>query len=48
MKNLLTHNWQAKLVCLGIAFAIWVYLKNSVTQGSFIDQVLSGTYSPGR
>ena len=40
MKNLLLHNWQAKLVCLLIALTIWIYLKNH-DQPGFIDQLVT-------
>jgi YbbR domain-containing protein len=42
MKNLLSHNWQAKVVCFLIALAIWIYLKNH-DQPGFIDQIWTGT-----
>ena len=42
MKNLLSHNWQAKIVCFLIALAIWAYLKNH-DQPGFLDQLWTGT-----
>ncbi len=45
--NPLSNNWQAKLVCLFIALVIWVYVKNLVQPG-FIDQMLTGTFTPGK
>jgi len=47
MKNLLLNNWQAKLISFLIAVAIWVYLRN-VVDPSFIDRLVSGTFTPGR
>jgi hypothetical protein len=47
MKNLLFHNWQAKLISFVIAVVIWAYLRNLVQQG-FIDQIVTGTFTPGR
>ncbi len=47
MKNPLWNNWQAKLISFVIAVFIWVYVKNQVEQG-FIDQILTGTLTPGR
>jgi YbbR domain-containing protein len=46
MKNLLLHNWQAKLVSFLIAFFIWAYVKSQVDV-AFFDQLLSGTLSTG-
>ena len=47
MKNLLLNNWQAKLVSFLIALVIWVYVKN-LADPSFVDRLLSGTFTPGR
>ncbi len=47
MKNLLLNNWQAKLISFAIAAAIWAYLRTLVDP-SFIDRLLSGTFTPGR
>ena len=47
MKNPLLNNWQAKLISFVIALIIWVYLKNLVDP-SFIDRLLTGTFTPGR
>jgi YbbR domain-containing protein len=47
MKNLFLNNWQAKLVCFLIALVIWAYVKN-VVDPSFIDRLLTGTFTPGR
>jgi len=47
MQNPLSNNWQAKLVSLIIALVIWVYVKN-LTDPSFIDRLLTGTFPPGR
>jgi YbbR domain-containing protein len=47
MKNLLWNNWQAKLVSFLIALVIWAYVKNLVDP-SFIDRLLTGTFTPGR
>jgi YbbR domain-containing protein len=47
MKNPLWNNWQAKLISFLIALGIWLYVKNQVEQG-FIDQILTGTFTPGR
>ncbi len=47
MKNLLSNNWQAKLVSLVIAVAIWAYLRNQVDP-SFFDRLFTGTFTPGR
>ena len=47
MKNLLWNNWQAKLVSLLIALVIWGYVKN-IDDPSFIDRLLTGTFTPGR
>ena len=47
MKNLFWNNWQAKLVCFLIALVIWAYVKN-VVDPSFIDRLLTGTFTPGR
>jgi YbbR domain-containing protein len=45
-RNLLSHNWQAKLVCFLIALVIWAYVKNLIQPG-FLDQLLTGTITPG-
>lgn len=47
MRNPLLNNWQAKLVSLGIALAIWLYAKN-VVDPSFLDRLLTGTFTPGK
>jgi YbbR domain-containing protein len=47
MKNLLWNNWQAKLVSLLIAIVIWGYVKN-LEDPSFIDRLVTGTFTPGR
>ena len=47
MKNPLWNNWQAKLISFIIALLIWVYVKNQVEEG-FIDQIITGTFTPGR
>ncbi len=47
MRNPLLNNWPAKLVSFGIALAIWLYAKNAVDP-SFIDRLLSGTFTPGK
>jgi len=47
MKNPLLNNWQAKLVSFLIALVIWFYVKNQA-QPEFFDQILTGTYTPGR
>jgi YbbR domain-containing protein len=47
MKNPLLNNWQAKLVSFLIALAIWVYVKN-IDDPTFLDRVLSGTFTPGK
>jgi YbbR domain-containing protein len=47
MKNLLSNNWQAKLVSFLIALVIWGYVKNLVDP-SFFDRLLTGTFTPGR
>jgi hypothetical protein len=46
MKNLLSHNWQAKLVSFVIAVIIWAYLRNMVDP-SFFDRLIHGTLAPG-
>ncbi len=47
MKNPWWNNWQAKLVSFVIALVIWGYVKNLVDP-SFIDRLLTGTFTPGR
>ena len=47
MKSPLWNNWQAKLVSLIVALVIWVYVKN-VVDPSFIDRLVTGTFTPGR
>jgi YbbR domain-containing protein len=47
MQNPLSNNWQAKLVSFLIALVIWVYVKN-VVDPSFIDRLVTGTFTPGR
>ena len=46
MKNLLSNNWQAKLVCFLIALVIWAYVKNQ-TDPSFFDRLVTGTFTSG-
>ena len=48
MKNPLWNNWQAKLISFIIALVIWVFVKNQFEQVGFIDQVITGTFTPGR
>jgi len=43
----LWNNWQAKLISFIIALVIWVFVKNQFEQG-FIDQIITGTFTPGR
>jgi hypothetical protein len=45
--NPLSNNWQAKLVSLLIALVIWAYVKNLIQPG-FLDQLMTGTFTPGR
>jgi hypothetical protein len=47
MKNPLWNNWQAKLVSVVVALVIWGYVKNLVDP-SFLDRLLTGTFTPGR
>ena len=47
MKNPLLNNWQAKLVSFVIALVIWMYVKN-VDDPTFIDRLISGTFTPGK
>ncbi len=47
MKNLLLHNWPAKLISFGIAVVIWGYLRYQ-SDPSFLDQLMTGTLTPGR
>ena len=47
MKNLLWNNWQAKLVSVLIALVIWGYVKD-LQDPSFIDRLVTGTFTPGR
>ena len=47
MKNLLSNNWQAKLISFGIAVAIWAYLRNMVDP-SFFDRLFTAPTSIGR
>jgi YbbR domain-containing protein len=47
MKKPLWNNWQAKLVSFLIALVIWGYVKNQ-TDPSFIDRLVTGTFTPGR
>jgi hypothetical protein len=35
------------VVCLLVALVIWVYVKNLVQPG-FIDQMMTGTFTPGK
>ncbi|HEY5793115.1 MAG TPA: hypothetical protein VIS74_07440 [Chthoniobacterales bacterium] len=30
MKNLILHNWQAKLICLLLAIALWIAIKQNI------------------
>lgn len=34
MKQLLVHNWQAKLVCLALASVLWYVLRDTSRSGS--------------
>jgi YbbR domain-containing protein len=43
----LWNNWQAKLVSFVVALIIWVYVKN-LADPSFLDRLLTGTFTPGR
>ena len=47
MKNHLLNNWQAKLISFIIALLVWLYVKN-VVDPSFIDRLVTGTFTPGR
>ena len=47
MKNRWLNNWQAKLVCFGIAVVIWAYLRNMVDP-SFFDRLFTAPTSIGR
>ena len=47
MKNPWLNNWQAKLISFIIALVIWGYVKN-LDDPSFIDRLLSGTFTPGK
>ena len=47
MRNPLLNNWQAKLVAFVIALVIWVYAKN-IVDPSFLDRLLTGTFTPGK
>ena len=47
MKNLLSNNWQAKLISFVIAIVIWGYVKNQVDP-TFFDQLFTGTLTPGK
>ena len=47
MKNPWLNNWQAKLISFIIALVIWGYVKN-LDDPSFIDRLLTGTFTPGR
>ena len=47
MKSPLWNNWQAKVVSFVIALVIWGYVKNAVDP-SFLDRLLSGTFTPGK
>ncbi len=47
MKSPLWNNWQAKLISFIIALLVWVYVKN-VVDPSFIDRLVTGTFTPGR
>ncbi len=47
MRNPLLNNWPAKLVSFVAALIIWAYLKNTISPG-FLDQLLTGTFTPGR
>jgi len=47
MKNPWLNNWQAKLISFIIALVIWGYVKN-LDDPSFIDRLVSGTFTPGK
>ena len=47
MRSPLLNNWQAKVVSFVIALAIWFYAKNMVDP-TFLDRLLSGTFTPGK
>ena len=47
MKSPWSNNWQAKVVSFVIALVIWGYVKNLVDP-SFLDRLLTGTFTPGR
>jgi len=47
MKNLLSNNWQAKLISFIIAVVIWAYLRYLIDP-SFFDRLFTGTFTPGR
>jgi YbbR domain-containing protein len=47
MRNPLLNNWQAKLISFVIALVIWLYAKN-LTDATFLDRLLSGTFTPGK
>ena len=47
MKNPLWNNWQAKLISFIIALVIWGYVKN-LDDPSFLDRLVTGTFTPGR
>jgi hypothetical protein len=47
MKSPLWNNWQAKLISFIIALVVWGYVKN-VDDPSFLDRLLTGTFTPGK
>ena len=47
MKSPLLNNWQAKVISFVIAMVIWLSVK-SLDDPSFIDRLLSGTFTPGK
>ena len=47
MKSPWSNNWQAKVVSFVIALVIWGYVKN-LEDPSFIDRLVTGTFTPGR
>lgn len=32
MRNLILHNWKAKLACLALAFVIWYLIRENVAR----------------
>jgi hypothetical protein len=43
----LWNNWQAKAISFAIALVIWLSVK-SLDDPSFLDRLLSGTFTPGK